>query len=1218
MRIARTLVLCLLPSLAAASVAHTQPVAQVELLHAFRAAPGNPVGGLARAADGSFYGLTARLLYRVTSGGALSVAHTFDASATGGGAPTIAPDGIVYGTVTRANRVEVFRFDPATSAFRILHTFDTARDGHSMPDEYGRRRHSLVFGPDGQLYGTTGGDFPDATPERYGTIYRVHPITGAGTTVHEFSGAAPALRNPIGGLVAAGGQLYGAARFGGISGPMPRNLGQGGIYRLDPTTGTVTTVHVFSGATGRNPMVGLTRTSDGLVYGTAFQNLPAGSTILTHVFRFSPPSGALEVVAEPGVDPSQLVEAGDGHLYGVTELIPRIFRVRRGPGGAHTVETVHDATATDGVVAAREALSVGLDGSLYGTALAGTVFKVDTLSQFAVVHDFPQTGHNWLPSVPMRVANGDLYGTTSRGGATLRGSVYRIDGTTGALAILGPMPGALDPQAAIANSALVAGSDGLLYGTATNGVVRVDPGNGAIAMVSGWAFASGEGFTVGPAGRLYAIQEGGNVAAAAWFDVNTGVAREIARLQRVADRGHLRTSRLALGADGQLYLGVVQVEPMGGPFAHIATLVRLDLASNAFVTVADLGNVGGGSTPPPVVGTPVAAPNGTLLVPLRDHNGVTSVLEVTPATGSVRTACAPFGPQTTLGADGALYGVDGRLRRCDVSTGATVEQPLVDSVGEAQAPPALLAGVIHGATVGGLYGGGTVFRLNGGGLPAIDTDGDGLSNIWEATYGLDPFRTDGAHGAAADPDGDGRTNAQELADGTHPNGIITRYFAEGATGPFFRTRLDLANPGVGGAAVLLRFLTDTGARISRAVVIPPGSHASIDPATIAGLAHATFSTVVEADVPIAVDRTMSWAASSYGTHIETGVTAPATTWYLAEGSTSGPFALFYLLQNPQASAVTATVRYLRPFGLPPIEKTYTLLPESRTTIVVDGEGAELASTDVSAVITASSPIVAERAMYYSQPGQPFAAGHESAGVTAPALEWFLAEGATGAFFDLFVLIANPNPTAAVIEVEYLLVGGGSLTKTYTIAASSRSTIWVDDEELPAGSGTKPLANAALSMTVRSTNSVPIVVERTMWWPGPALTTNYWYESHNSPGATTTATRWLVAGADIGGADSAQTYLLIANPGATAARARLSVLTKDGMFASGADMMLPPKSRTSVPFTNPISLGASAVVGILVESVGTTPVPIVVEHANYSSPGGVIWASGGNALAAPLP
>jgi hypothetical protein len=42
------------------------------------------------------------------------------------------------------------------------------------------------------------------------------------------------------------------------------------------------------------------------------------------------------------------------------------------------------------------------------------------------------------------------------------------------------------------------------------------------------------------------------------------------------------------------------------------------------------------------------------------------------------------------------------------------------------------------------------------------------------------------------------------------------------------------------------------------------------------------------------------------------------------------------------------------------------------------------------------------------------------------------------------------------------------------------------------------------------------------------------------------------------------------------------------------------------------------VGVLVESLGLAPVPIVVEHATYGSPGGVIWAAGGNALASPLP
>ena len=58
-----------------------------------------------------------------------------------------------------------------------------------------------------------------------------------------------------------------------------------------------------------------------------------------------------------------------------------------------------------------------------------------------------------------------------------------------------------------------------------------------------------------------------------------------------------------------------------------------------------------------------------------------------------------------------------------------------------------------------------------------------------------------------------------------------------------------------------------------------------------------------------------------------------------------------------------------------------------------------------------TPIIVERAMYRSNQGRTFNAGHESTGVTAPATDWFLAEGATGAFFDMFVLIANPTSTA---------------------------------------------------------------------------------------------------------------------------------------------------------------------------------------------------------------
>ena len=173
-----------------------------------------------------------------------------------------------------------------------------------------------------------------------------------------------------------------------------------------------------------------------------------------------------------------------------------------------------------------------------------------------------------------------------------------------------------------------------------------------------------------------------------------------------------------------------------------------------------------------------------------------------------------------------------------------------------------------------------------------------------------------------------------------------------------------------------------------------------------------------------VDRQMMWdTVSRYGSHAETSVPARSTVWYLAEGSTSNPFQLFYLLQNPHEQEVTATIRYLLPFGQAPIVKQYTLAPSSRTTILVDNEAPELVMTDVSAVIEASQQIVVERAMYMDRPGEPFAAGHESAGVTAPATEWFLAEGATGPFFELFILLANPTNTPAEVRVDYLQLSG---------------------------------------------------------------------------------------------------------------------------------------------------------------------------------------------------
>ena len=297
------------------------------------------------------------------------------------------------------------------------------------------------------------------------------------------------------------------------------------------------------------------------------------------------------------------------------------------------------------------------------------------------------------------------------------------------------------------------------------------------------------------------------------------------------------------------------------------------------------------------------------------------------------------------------------VRRCDPVTGAVSSWPLLAEIGSAPRLTQAPDGLLYGVASRGRLGGGIVYRLAVQGmLPEIDTDGDGLDNTWETQYGLSPTRSAGDDGATGNPDHDGRSNADERTAGTHPVGTERKYFAEGATGAFFATRISMLNPSsVEPARVLMRFLTDTGAVATHSTWLSPLQPYTIELGDVPGLASANVSTLVEADRHIVVDRTMQWGADGDGSHAAAAVSAPSTSWFLAEGSTSGDFALFYLLLNPQDMAVTVTVRYLRPFGQPVVERTYVLPAASRTTIAVDADGPELANTDVSAAVTATAP-----------------------------------------------------------------------------------------------------------------------------------------------------------------------------------------------------------------------------------------------------------------------
>ncbi len=176
-------------------------------------------------------------------------------------------------------------------------------------------------------------------------------------------------------------------------------------------------------------------------------------------------------------------------------------------------------------------------------------------------------------------------------------------------------------------------------------------------------------------------------------------------------------------------------------------------------------------------------------------------------------------------------------------------------------------------------------------------------------------------------------------------------------------------------------------------------------------------------------------------HDSVGVTAPATAWYLAEGSTGTGFETWVLLANPGSEKATAHVYYMTPSG----EKTgpiVDLAAGTRKTInVADTLAGEWS---VSTRVSSDKPIIAERAMY----GNKRTWGHDSIGVTAPATAWYLAEGSTGknelGSFETWVLVQNPNPNNVDVDLTFMTLSGVVAGPKATVPANSRMTFNVAD------------------------------------------------------------------------------------------------------------------------------------------------------------------------------
>lgn len=334
------------------------------------------------------------------------------------GALILGMDGNVYGTTANAGAARggtVFKMSQAGS-FTVLHSF-AGTDGTS-PET------GVVQGSDGTIYGSTiSGGSPSCN---CGTIYSI-AASGVFAVLHTFTG--PDGQYPSGLTIGSDGELYGGTMQGG-------NHGQGTVFKLDSSSGSLTTLHSFAGAEGAlddtNSLVqatdgnfyGMTVTGGSLQEGTIFKIDQSGTLTTLHTFGGADGSQPI----------GQLLQALDGQLYGTTSRggsgpcdfgCGTIFRIDQ----AGNLTTLHYFADADGS-APLGGLVQGTDRAFYGTTFqggtigAGIIFRIDTAGNFNTLFSFDDPSLGGAPTNRLQQgSDGALYGTAPEGGNAGGGGV---------------------------------------------------------------------------------------------------------------------------------------------------------------------------------------------------------------------------------------------------------------------------------------------------------------------------------------------------------------------------------------------------------------------------------------------------------------------------------------------------------------------------------------------------------------------------------------------------------------------------------------------------------------------------------------------------------------------------------------------------------------------------------------------------------------------------
>jgi uncharacterized repeat protein (TIGR03803 family) len=347
--------------------------------------------------------------------------NTNGASPRGG--LTIDAAGNIYGGASQGGintSGVVFKIDAGTSTMTTIARFNGTNGAGPIG--------GVAMDAAGNLYGAT----QTGGAGGLGTIYRIDAGTNTITTLAAFRNGDGA--NPWGRVTLdAAGNIYGTTASGGAT-------NQGTVFRLAAGATSITTLASFTGPNGSMPYAPLVIDTEGNLFGTASSGGAGGRGT---IFKVAAGTNAVTTLADfgntTGYTPNGGLMLDDaGNLYGTTvnggKGSGNVFRI---DAGTSTITSIAEfGFGNPNPANPYSGLIMDAVGNLFGTTFSGgtagngTIFRIDagtnnivTLASFS---GQPEGRGPYNAEGLVADANGNLYGTTWRGGEINRGTVFRL------------------------------------------------------------------------------------------------------------------------------------------------------------------------------------------------------------------------------------------------------------------------------------------------------------------------------------------------------------------------------------------------------------------------------------------------------------------------------------------------------------------------------------------------------------------------------------------------------------------------------------------------------------------------------------------------------------------------------------------------------------------------------------------------------------------------